>query len=162
VPAAVQPFPFRPDLASYRPGGALALEAGAAYHDVSAECSGGAWRASTVLAPGVYYAACDIQLSGADLGGRVTLVSEGHVKLSGSRPSFDPFQGQYLAIAGASGSRAIDVSASSSGFTGVLFAEHGQISISGGSNRFSCGILGDQVSISGSDVDVRAGGCGPT
>ena len=35
-------------------------------------------------APGVYYAACDIQVSGADLGGRVTLVSEGRVKLSGS------------------------------------------------------------------------------
>ena len=161
VPVAVQPFPFRPDLASYRPGGALALQAGAAYQDVSAQCSGGAWRATTVLAPGVYYAACDIQVSGADLGGRVTLVSEGRVKLSGSRPSFDPYLGQYLAIAGASGSRAIDVSASSSGFTGVLFAEQGQVSISGGSNRFSCGILGDQVSISGSDVDVRAGGCGP-
>ena len=46
VHAAVQPFPFRPDLASYRPGGALALQAGAAYHDVSAQCSGGAWQAS--------------------------------------------------------------------------------------------------------------------
>ena len=44
VPAAVQPFPFRPDLASYRPGGALARQAGAAYHDVSAQCSGGAWQ----------------------------------------------------------------------------------------------------------------------
>ncbi len=162
VPVAVQPFPFRPDLASYRPGGALAVQAGAAYRDVSSQCSGGAWQPSgTVLAPGVYYAGCDMHLRGSDLDGRVTLVSEGHVKLSGSRPSFDPYLGDYLAIAGASGTKAIDVSASSSGFTGVLFAEWGQISISGGGNRFSCGILGDQVSITGSDVDIRAGGCGP-
>ena len=48
----------------------------------------------------------------------------------------------------------------SSSYTGVLFAEHGQISISGNGNRFRCGILGDQVSITGSDVDIRAGGCG--
>ena len=162
VAAAVQPFPFRPDLASYRPGAALARQAGAAYHDVSAQCSGGAWQpVGTVLAPGVYYSGCDIHLRGSDLGGRVTLVSEGRVKLSGSRPSFDPYQGQYLAIAGATGSRAIDVSAASSAFTGVLFSERGEISISGGGNRFSCGILGDQVSITGSDVDIRAGGCGP-
>jgi hypothetical protein len=112
------------------------------------------------LAPGVYYAGCDIQLRGSDIGGRVTLVSEGRVRISGSRPSFDPYLNGYLAIAGATGSRAIDVSASASAFTGMLFAERGQVSVSGAGNRFGCGVLGDQVSITGNDVDIRAGGCG--
>ena len=91
----------------------------------------------------------------------MTLVSEGRVKVSGSRPSFDAYLGTYFAIAGADGSRAIDISTSASAFNGVLFAERGQVSISGAGNRFSCGILGDQVSITGNDVDIRAGGCGP-
>lgn len=160
VRAAVQPFPFRPELAAYRPGGSLADQAGAAYHDMSSRCGSGTWRDVTApLSPGVYYASCDIQLSGADLAGRVTLVSEGRVKISGSRPEFEPYLGGYLAIAGASGERAIAVSASTSGFGGILFAEHGQISVSGSGNRFGCGLLGHKVSISGADVDVRAGDC---
>lgn len=162
MPVAVRPYPFRPDLAAYRPGGEVAREVGAAYRDMSSRCSAGAWSPSSApLAAGVYYASCDIQVNGADLAGKVTLVSEGRVKVFGSRPQFEPFARGYLAIAGAAGKRAIDVSASSSGFSGILFAERGEVSLSGNGNAFRCGVLGDQVSVTGSDVEIRAGGCGP-
>ena len=104
---------------------------GARYHDMSSRCSGGSWHdVQQTLAPGVYYATCDIQLNGSQIGGRVTLVTEGHVKISGSKPAFEPYYDGLLAVAGASGNMAIDISASRSKFLGVLFAGSGQISIS--------------------------------
>ena len=42
----------------------------------------------------------------------------------------------------------------------MLFAGSGQVSVSGGTNRFYCGILGDTVSITGTDVTVRGADCG--
>ena len=161
VKSTVQDYPFQPELADLRPGGRVADELGARYHDMSSRCSGGSWHdVQQTLAPGVYYATCDIQLNGSQIGGRVTLVTEGHVKISGSKPAFEPYYDGLLAVAGASGNMAIDISASRSKFLGVLFAGSGQISISGASNRFFCGILGDQVDISGNDVSVRGASCG--
>ena len=102
--------------------------------------AGGSWHdVQSALAPGVYYATCDIQLNGSDIGGRVTLVSEGNIKIAGSRPAFEPYRDGLLLLAGAEGPRR-STSRRSSKFLGVLFAGAGQISVSGGANRFYCGI----------------------
>jgi hypothetical protein len=146
VQAPVQGFPVTPELADFRPGGPVATEVGEAYHDLSALCSGGSWHeVQAALPSGVYYASCDIQLNGSQIGGRVTLVSEGHIQIAGSRPAFEPYRDGLLLLAGAAGTKAIDIATSSSKFLGVLFAGSGQISVSGGSNRFYCGILGDRL-----------------
>ena len=150
-----------PEVADYRPGGPVAAEVGRAYHDMSSRCSGGSWHdVQAALASGVYYAGCDIQLNGSQIGGRVTLVSEGHIKIAGSRPAFEPYRDGLLLLAGGAGTKAIDIAASSSKFLGVVFAGSGQVSISGGGNRFYCGILGDTVAITGTDVTVRGAKCG--
>lgn len=157
----VQDFPYAFDIADYRPDGRVAREVGEDYHDMSAACGTGSWHeVQTVLEAGVYYADCDIKLNGSDIGGRVTLVSEGHVSLSGSRPEFEPYLDGLLILAGAEGDKAIDLAASSSKFLGVLFAGAGEIDISGSSNRFFCGILGDRVDITGGDTRVRGAMCG--
>lgn len=161
VQTGVEDFPIEPQVADFRPGGPVAAEVGAAYHDMSALCSGGSWHdVQSALPSGVYYASCDIQLNGSQIGGRVTLVSEGSIKIAGSRPAFEPYRDGLLLLAGASGAKAIDIATSSSKFLGVLFAGAGQVSVSGGTNRFFCGILGDTVSISGTDVTVRGADCG--
>ena len=158
--SAQQDFPFAPRIADYRPGGVVAAQVGSAYHDVSGGCSAGAWTGPATLAPGVYYATCDIRLTGAQVGGQVTLVSEGHVRISGSRPTFEAYHDGVLLLAGAAGDKAIDVSASSSTFHGTLFAGAGEIDVSGSTNGFDCGLLGDTVDISGSSVAIRSGLCG--
>lgn len=161
VQAPVQGFPFTPEVADFRPGGPVAVEVGSAYHDMSSQCSAGSWHeVQAALPSGVYYASCDIQLNGSQIGGRVTLVSEGHIKIAGSRPAFEPYRDGLLLLAGAAGTKAIDISTSSSKFLGVIFAGSGQISVSGGSNSFYCGILGDTISIAGTDVTVRGADCG--
>ncbi len=161
VKSGVLGFPINPQVADFRPGGPVAVEVGAAYHDMSALCSGGSWHdVQSTLASGVYYASCDIKLNGSQIGGRVTLVSDGHIKIAGSRPAFEPYRDGLLLLAGAPGTKAIDISTSSSKFLGVLFAGSGQISISGASNRFYCGILSDTVAITGTDVSVRGADCG--
>ncbi|MEO5662756.1 MAG: RHS repeat-associated core domain-containing protein [Nocardioides sp.] len=161
VQSGVLDFPINPQVADFRPGGPVAAEVGSAYHDMSALCSSGSWHdVQSTLASGVYYANCDIQLNGSQIGGRVTLVSEGHIKIAGSRPAFEPYRDGLLMLAGATGTKAIDISTSSSKFLGVLFAGSGEISVSGGSNRFYCGILGNTVAITGTDVTVRGADCG--
>ena len=161
VKAPVQDFPFRPQVADFRPGGPVATEVGSAYHDMSSSCAAGSWHdVQAALPSGVYYASCDIQLNGSQIGGRVTLVSEGHIKISGSRPAFEPYRDGLLLLAGATGTKAVDIAASSSKFLGVVFAGSGEISVSGGTNRFYCGILGNTVSITGTDVTVRGASCG--
>lgn len=161
VAAPVQPFPYRYEVADYRPGQRVAREVGAAYRDMSSRCVNGVWHeVQEVLAPGVYYAACDVQLNGSQIGGRITLVSEGRVQVSGSRPEFEPFLDGLLFLAGGSGDKAIDLAASSSKFLGVLFAGRGEIDISGSSNRFFCGILGDRVDLTGGDTVIRGASCG--
>ncbi len=93
VKSDVLDFPMDPEVADFRPGGPVAVEVGTAYHDMSSLCSGGSWHdVQSVLASGVYYASCDIQLNGSQIGGRVTLVSEGHIKIAGSRPAFEPYR----------------------------------------------------------------------
>jgi RHS repeat-associated protein/uncharacterized repeat protein (TIGR01451 family) len=161
VQVPVQPFPMTFAVADHRPGGPVANEIGPAYHDMTAACADGTWHeVQTVLPDGVYYAPCPIQLNGSDIGGRVTLVSESTIKISGSRPAFEPYLDGLLLLSGSNATRAIDIATSSSKFLGVLFAGSGEISLSGSGNRFYCGILGDRIEITGSGVTIRGAVCG--
>ncbi|HEY0639430.1 MAG TPA: PKD domain-containing protein [Pseudonocardiaceae bacterium] len=161
VQVPTQPFPVTFDLAEYRPGARVAEEIGSAYHDMTAACAGGTWHeVQSVLSDGVYYAPCPIQLNGSDFGGRVTLVSESTIRISGSRPAFEPYLDGLLLLSGSSATKAIDIATSSSKFLGVIFAGSGEISISGSANRFYCGILGDRIEITGGGVNVRGAVCG--
>lgn len=163
APAPVQGYPVRFDVADYRPGGTAAVQVGEAYHDMSGHCVDGVWhQVQQVLEAGIYYADCAIQLNGSDIGGAVTLASESWIKVAGSRPAFEPYLDGLLAVSGApAGDKpAIDISTSSSKFLGVLFAEFGEISVSGSSNRFYCGILADTVDLAGGDLVLRGANCG--
>lgn len=161
VAAPVQDFPVRYDLAAYRPGGEVETTVGDAYHDMSSACANGSWHETqTVLPDGVYYASCNIQLNGSQIGGRVTVVSEGTIHVYGSRPAFEPYHDGLLFLAGSAADKAIDIAASSSRFLGVLFAGRGEIDLSGSTNRFFCGILGDRVDMSGGALEFRGASCG--
>lgn len=161
VAAPVQDFPVRYDLAAYRPGGEVETTVGDAYRDMSSACTNGRWHETqTVLPEGVYYANCDVQLNGSQIGGRVTIVSEGSIHVYGSRPAFEPYHDGLLFLAGGQGDKAIDIAASRSRFLGVVFAERGEIDLSGSENRFFCGILGDRVDLSGGQLEVRGASCG--
>ena len=161
--APVEDFPIRFDVSDYAPDGPVAIQVGTAYHDMTANCVDGVWHETqSVLDPGVYYADCSIQLNGSNIGGAVTLAATGWVKLSGSRPAFEPYYDGLLAVSGWSGTdeAAIDVSSSDSKLLGVFFAEFGLISVSGSDNHFFCGILGDTVDLAGSRLQLRGANCG--
>lgn len=160
VKTSVQPYPYQPAIADYRPGARVSAEVGAAYHDMTSVCADGSWHTvQTTLASGVYYASCDIKLNGSQIGGDVTLVSEGSIVISGSKPAFTPYLDGLFLLAGASGDKAIDIAASTSKFLGTVFAGSGQISVSGSDNRFFCGILGDRIRMTGTNVDIRGAQC---
>ena len=161
APGPVEQFPLDMSVADFRPDGPVADEIGSAYHDMTARCSGGTWHdVQAALASGVYYAPCPIMLNGSDIGGRVTLVSEGTIKISGSRPAFEPYLDGLLLLAGATGTKTIDIATSSSKFLGMVVTRSGEISVSGSGNRFYCGIVGDRIEITGGDTDVRGAVCG--
>lgn len=161
VQVPVQQFPVTFGIADYQPGGPVANEIGPAYHDMTAACAAGIWHeVQAALPDGVYYAPCPIQLNGSDIGGRVTLVSESTIKISGSRPAFEPYLDGLLLLSGSSATKAIDVATSSSRFLGVIFAGSGAISVSGSGNRFYCAVLGDRVEITGGGTNFRGAVCG--
>lgn len=158
---SVQPFPGTWSVADFRPAGRVAGEVGPAYHDMSSRCSAGSWHdVQSALPSGVYYASCDIKLNGSQIGGDVTLVSEGSISIAGSRPAFTPYLDGLLLLAGATGDKAVDLAASRSKFLGTIVAPAGQISVSGADNRFFCGILGDRIRITGDNLSVRGAECG--
>ena len=106
VPAlrtAVKPFPITFAVADYRPGGPVALEVGAAYHNQSASCgSDRTWHVvGSTLPSGVYYASCNIQIDGNPIGGTITVVAEGDITVTGTSASFDPYTDGLLFLSGA-------------------------------------------------------------
>ncbi len=146
-------------LADYRPGGRAAVDAGEHYHDMSAQCgSAGTWHVNnTVLDPGLYYADCDVQINGSNIGGHgVSVVAEDDLKVAGSQPAFEPYIDGLLFLAG--GDR-LKVSASTSKFLGFVTAPAGAVEVSGNENRFSCGIVADTITISGSGFEADAADC---
>lgn len=161
VQSTVQPYPVNYDLADYAPGGPVARQVGDAYFDHTPDCASGRWDVGSATLPvGVHYAPCDVKLNGSSIGGRFTLAASGTIELSGSRPAFEPYYDGLLLLSGSSDDKAINVAASSSKFLGVIFAGSGVVSLSGSNGKYFCGIYGERVDASGSNLTVRAANCG--
>ncbi|HET9347339.1 MAG TPA: RHS repeat-associated core domain-containing protein [Candidatus Limnocylindrales bacterium] len=161
VQMAPQTIPVIYNLADYAPGGPVSIQVGAAYFNHAAQCVGGLWDVGSQTLPvGVHYAPCSVKLNGASIAGRVTLAATGAIELSGSNPAFEPYHDGLLLLAGSSGKKAINVSASSSKFLGVIYARFGEVSLSGSNSKYFCGIFGNTVSMSGSNLVMRAASCG--
>ena len=161
VRTAPADFPIRFAIADYRPGGRAAAGAGPAYRDMSSACGAdGFWRvAGSTLASGIYYATCGIKINGNPIGGTITLAAEGEIHVSGTGAFFDPFVDGLLFLSASSSASAIRVDASNSTFFGYSFAERGRIVLTGASDRFYCGILGDRIDIASRDLLIRGSGC---
>lgn len=164
APVQVEPsdYPIRFELADHRPGGRAAVEAGSAYHDQTAACAagGGTWHVvGTELPSGVHYAPCDVKLNGQPVGGTITLAAEGTIDVSGNGVTFDPYLDGLLFLSGASTDRAVKLASSDSTYFGYVFAETGEVELSGSGNDFFCGILADRLDFSGQDTRVRGTGC---
>jgi RHS repeat-associated protein len=161
VRTTVKPYPVSFDIATYRPGGKAAIAAGPAYHDMSGECGADAvWHATgSVLASGIYYASCAVHLNGSPLGGTITLAAEGPILVSGSGAFFDPYTDGLLFLTASSAANAIKIDAANSTFFGYTFAGAGRIALTGSSDRFYCGILGDQIDIAAQNLLVHGAAC---
>lgn len=160
VTASDPPIAF--DIADYRPGGPVATEVGATYHDMSASCGGnGRWSLeNVVLDPGVYYVDCGVEFDGSNLGGEVTIAAEGTIWVDGSRPAFEPFYDGVLFLSASTDHRAVEINTDTSKFLGAIWAIDGKVTLSGSDNRFYCGVFGDLVAINGSDLNLRGAACG--
>ena len=90
----VQALPFVIDLTRYVPGGAVQQQLTTNYFDKSSDCQQhGKWQLNQSqfpLAPGVYYPPCDVQISGSNLTGHVSIVATGKLHLSGSQIRLRP------------------------------------------------------------------------
>ena len=162
VRTAIKPFPFRYEMATYRPGGAASLAAGSAYHDMSAQCAtDGSWHvAGSTLASGIYYVTCGAQINGSPIGGTITLVAEKDITVSGTAAYFDPFTDGLLFLTASTSASAIRFDTSTSSFLGYSFAEKGRIVMNGAGNSYFCGVLADRIDIAARDLLVRGSGCG--
>jgi RHS repeat-associated protein/uncharacterized repeat protein (TIGR01451 family) len=161
VQSTVQPIPVTYNIPDYAPGGPVALQVGPAWFNHTADCAGGTWDVGSATLPvGVHYVPCSVKLNGSSISGRLTLVATGSITLSGSRPAFEPYYDGLLLLSGASGKKAIDVSASSTKFLGVIYARNGEVSLSGSDSKFFCGIYGNTVSAAGSNLTLRGSTCG--
>ena len=122
----------------------------------SGDASGG------VLKPGIYCAVGGkLQLSGSDVSGNVTFVATESVLISGSNFDLSAFHEGVLAYSAWSGDPGINVSGSGGGWQGCLFSPF-SITKFAGSGNFSlegC-IIADQISISGSNINLSSSGAG--
>ena len=97
----------------------------------------------------------DIQLSGQDITGRVTLVAMDEIKVSGSNFDLKGNWNDVLAFSNASHDAAIDMSGSGGDWEGYIYAPNGRAKIAGSSNLSVKGsIIANRVSISGSDFSI--------
>nr|WP_274387931.1 HNH/ENDO VII family nuclease [Salsipaludibacter albus] len=152
--------PLDHELADFAPDGPVAAAVGDAWHDDSGSCAGGTWHVvNEVLEPGVHWVDCDVQLNGSALGGAVTLVATGTISIAGSRPVFEPYWDGLLFLSGSSADRAIELNSQGSKMLGTIFAPDGEVSLASSDNRFHCAVVGDRVTITGSELALTGADC---
>ncbi len=176
VQVAGEGMPLVFDIADYRPGGVAAIAAGAAYFDMSADCgpgqigppavpddggarAGNAWIQQGPLAPGVYYADCDIFFNSSSLAETVTFAAEGAIELAGSHNSLDPYLDGALFVSGSSDNRAIEISGRVGTLVGYLAAPNGGVEIGGHSNHVLGAVIADRIELTGQDMQISAVDC---
>lgn len=138
-------------LADYAPGGAAAVQAGADFHDMTASC-GRRWDVSTALAPGLYYAPCDVKLLGTQ--SEVTIVSTGAIEVSRQGSNLRPFADGLLFLAAGD----VRVSAADGTYLGHVVSG-GTFRVSGARNRFLCGLVAETLDLSGSSIAIEGSDC---
>ncbi len=155
-PIQVEPavWPFNRQLADYQPGGTAALEAGADFIDMSAECvQAGKWQITNrtpLLEPGLYWVPCDVEILRTLELTSISIVATGKLRVT-RRQALDPFIDNVVFWSESSDSEeAIRISSREQVFGGFLFAPNGGIRVSGNQHRFDCGIAAQKIRISGS------------
>jgi hypothetical protein len=137
------------ELEDFRPDGIAARKAGSQYHYVTGDLG-------ELSGDGLYYVTGSIQLH--EPIGRVTLVAEGEIKISGGANihTFDPQWPLLFSNSSNSQQGALDISGSDAQWTGFLYAPNGLVSMSNASNSTMSGaIIGHEVSLSGSDIEIN-------
>ena len=111
------------------------------------------------LNPGVYCSTQDLQLSGQGISGNVTLVAADELKISGSDFNLSGYYNDVLAFSSATDHGGIDISGGGGSFTGYINALNVRIKVQGSANfSVSGSIVGDKVTISGSNFSINAEG----
>ena len=147
-------YPVAFDIADYRPGGAVAFAARSQYFDGTAECAlDGTWERhihATEIITGLHYAPCDVIISAADITGSFTIVAEGTIQVTAARMTLGPaFTDDLLFFSNAETDQAILIAGKSSAFDGYVFAPRGSAMLAGANHDVRCGILADEIAISG-------------
>lgn len=190
IPAAGNPeavavpldYPVIYTAASFAPGGAKAVEAGADYHDfgstdidIAALTDAGLWDAATsTIATGLYYTTGRISLSASSLAGTVTFVTDpalgtndGTIAMSGSGHTLTPYDSSGLLMfsghqkqiplsrSANCTSDAVSLSGSGMDWTGIIYAPGGRVKMSSASNSSLNGsIIALSTDLSGSSMSL--------
>ncbi|HET7090926.1 MAG TPA: pilus assembly protein TadG-related protein [Anaerolineae bacterium] len=147
------PWPPLWDIADFRPGGSEANAAGSDYHVVNGDL-----KAKGKLADGLYYVTGKIELQ--DPVGKVTLVAEGGIKISGGADIHTYRDYWPLLFSNCSGgpscpSGAVDISGDNALWTGFIYAPNGTASISSANNSTLSGaIYANQVDLHGARISI--------
>ena len=108
----------------------------------------GNWKISgsgEEILEGLHYCAGDVSISGSGVHGRVTIVAEGEIKVSGAELSFTPY---VPALTFMSCYEGIEISGAGN-VGGTCYAPNGLVKLSGSNQTIEGAFLGDQVHVSG-------------
>jgi hypothetical protein len=101
-----------------------------------------------------------LTLSSSHASGSVTLVGR-EVQISGSNANLSAYHPSgVLAFTDGSGNGALVVSGSDAILSGLLYSQHGESRISGARVALQGGMYGEEVRVSGSNVEITASGMG--
>jgi len=160
VKTAVAPYPVSWLLSDYAPGGPVARRLGAAYVNDSARCTPSGWQPTAPLSEGVHYVPCDVRIRDGVLDGRkVTLVATGGIDIVTTDDTMTSYDDSVQFISGSGSAHAVKIAGSGTSVEGVVFAPSGGIDVSGSTHTFGCGLLGQNVSISGTGNTFRTANC---
>ncbi len=109
----------------------------------------------------MYCATGKISLSGSDISGNVTFITDGKIDLSGSNFTMTPYSKNVLLFSTNNGDDAVKLAGSGGNWQGYQYAPNGSIELSGSGNQSIKGsIIANKVKFSGSDLSIIADGAG--
>ena len=152
IKVSPEPFPVQYNIEDYKPGGkeAIAAQNEGKYHHIRGEFH---VTGSDVILDGLYYVEGDVKLSGRNISGVFTIVTEGKIDINGSEFNCTAYSSNLLLL---SGKEKIKIAVSNSNFCGVIYTEKGAIEISGSGNTINGRLFADTVKLSGSELNINA------
>lgn len=144
-------------IADYRPGGSIAKNAGANYHEINkTACSNGVWSVNAQAIPsGIVYVPCSVVITGSSVTINATIVAEGAIKFTGSNIIVDPGKnGSPALLTAAIGPDAIRIDGTNIKINGTTQALNGEAHITGEKGTYHCGIIAATITINGSGNNV--------